>query len=247
MIKAILADDEPKALKVLEEMLQKYCPQLEVIATANSAENAYQLITSSHPDLIFLDVAMPEESGFDLLRRLPSLDFEIIFVTGFDTYAIDAIKFCAIGYVLKPIQQQDLLEAVHKAEKRISEKSDLLRNKQLLHNLINPGNSSNRIGVPTTQGLEFIPTDQIIRCEGEQKYTRVFIESRKDLLCSYNLGEFVKLLSGYGFFSPHKSHLINMAHIKRFDKEGTVTMTDESTVPVSRRKRQDFMEQLKRL
>ena len=247
MIRAVMVDDEDKSLEVLRQKLLTYCPQVEIIGSASSAAEGFELITTARPQLVFLDVAMPIESGFDLLKRLPTLDFEIIFVTGFDSYALDAIKFCAIGYVLKPIQNEELVDAVQKAERRIDEKLDSQRNRQFLHNLVNPGAGTNRIGIPTESGLEFISTDNIVRCEGYQKYTKVFTSNKRDILSSYNIGEFRKLLEGYGFFAPHRSHLINLNHIERYDREGTVTMVDQSQVPVSRRKKQEFMERLTRV
>jgi two-component system LytT family response regulator len=242
-----MIDDEAKSLQVLRQKLQTYCPEIEIVGTADSASDGFELITTARPQLVFLDVAMPVESGFDLLKRLPSLDFEIIFVTGFDSYALDAIKFCAIGYILKPIQNEELIDAVQKATRRINEKIDQQRNRQFLQNLLNPGSGNNRIGIPTEAGLEFIPTEDIIRCEGYQKYTKVFTLKHRDILSSYNIGEFRKLLEEYGFFAPHRSHLINLNHIERYDREGTVTMVDQSHVPVSRRKKQEFMEKLTRV
>ncbi len=247
MIRAILVDDEQSALGLLEDMLMELCPQIEIIAKANSAEDAFRLISAEEPDLIFLDVAMPKESGFDLLRRLPNLNFEIIFVTGFDSYAIEAIKFCAIGYILKPIQEAELIQAVAQAKKSISEKQQHNRNLQLIHNLLNPRSANNNIAIPTTAGLEFITTSDIVRCEGIQRCTKVIIKDRKAIISSYNLGDFRKLLENYGFFSPHKSHLINFAHIQRYDREGMLEMSDGMNVPVARRRRQEFLELLKRV
>ncbi len=246
-VSAVLIDDEDKALQVLKQKLATYCPQIEVKGVASSSVEGYELINSLKPQLVFLDVAMPEESGFDLLKRLPQLDFEIIFVTGFNNYALDAIRFSAIGYILKPVENEDLIAVVQKAVQRITEKLDSERNRRLLENLLNPGHVRNRIGIPTEAGLEFVPTDEIVRCEGFQKYTKVHILGRKETLSSYNIGEFRKLLENYGFFAIHKSHLINMLHIKRYDKEGTVFMVDGSPVPVSRRKKQEFLELLTRL
>lgn len=247
MISAVLIDDEAKALQVLESKLKASCPQVKVIGTANSTHAAYDLITTTSPQLVFMDVAMPNESGFDLLKRLPSLDFELIFVTGFDSYALDAIKFCAIGYVLKPIETDDLVEAVQHAERRILQKLDQQRNQQFLENLLAPGSRRNRIGIPTEAGLEFVSIEKIVRCEGLQKYTKVLTLGGKGLLSSYNIGEFRKLLEAYDFFMPHRSHLINLCHIERYDREGTVTMVDNSHVPVSRRKKQEFLDMLTRI
>jgi two-component system, LytTR family, response regulator len=246
-VSAVLIDDEEKALQVLKQKLATYCPQVEVLGIATSSATGLELIKKLKPQLVFLDVAMPEESGFGLLKRLPQLDFEIIFVTGYNNYALDAIRFSAIGYILKPVENEDLIAVVQKAVQRVTEKLDSERNRRLLENLLNPGHVRNRIGIPTESGLEFVPTDEIVRCEGFQKYTKVHTLSEKEILSSYNIGEFRKLLENYGFFSAHKSHLINMLHIKRYDKEGTVSMIDGSNVPVSRRKKQEFLDLLTRL
>ena len=246
-MRAIIIDDEAKTRQIILDKLQTHCPQVKIVAEAPSAAEAYDAILAHTPDVIFLDIAMPKESGFDLLRRLPSLNFEIIFVTGYDQYAIDAIRFCAIGYVLKPVQTDELVAAVQKAAARVTKKMEHNRNQQLLQNLANPGGAHNRIGIPTEEGIEFVETQKIIRCEGENKYTRIILMNQSPILSAYNLGEFTKLLRQYGFYTPHKSHLINMSHIKRFDKEGIVYMIDDSNVPVSRRRRQDFLEQLTRI
>jgi len=247
MITAVLVDDEKRAVQVLEESLKTDFPDIQIIGSANSAQEAQTLITQMKPDLVFLDVTMPEESGFDLLNNLPSLEFEIIFVTAFDQYAMDAINFCAIGYVLKPIKREELVMAVQRAIKSIAEKQETNRNKLLLENLINPGSPSNRIGIPTSDGLEFVAIQEIIRCEGIQRATKVVFKERKSLISAYNLGQFKRMLEEYRFFSIHKSHLVNMDHVIRYDNEGFVHMIDKSNIPVSRRKRQEFMQLFTRL
>ena len=244
---AIIIDDEQKAIQILSSFLLEYCPQVNIIDTANSLETGLHSITSHQPDLIFLDIEMPGGSGFDLLKKLPHLNFEIIFVTSHEDYAIEAIKFCAIGYILKPIREVELLAAVNQASFKISQKEENLRNKQLLQNLSNPLSQNNRIGIPTSRGLEFVETGAIIRCEGIQRYTKLILKDSKTILSSYNLGEFRKLLESYHFYSPHKSHLISLDHIIRYDKEGTIEMSDGIIVPVARRRRQDFLEKMTRL
>ncbi|MEM6966344.1 MAG: LytTR family DNA-binding domain-containing protein [Bacteroidota bacterium] len=244
---ALLIDDEQKAVVILRSLIQEFCPQVNLVGTADSLESGLVAINKLQPDLVFLDIEMPGGSGFDLLRKLPHLNFEIVFVTSHEDYAIEAIKFCAIGYILKPIREVELIAAVNQAESRINQKVENLRNKQLLENLVNPQNSTHRIGIPTSRGLDFVETGRIIRCEGIRRYTNVVIQGKKDIISSYNLGEFKKLLHTYNFFSPHKSHLISLGHIVRYDKEGTIEMTDGAHVPVARRRRNDFLERLKRL
>ena len=244
MLKTIVVDDEAKAREVLKAKIRKFCPDLDLIASAESAEQAFDLITALNPELVFLDVAMPRESGFDLLKRLPNINFEVIFATGFDDFAIDAIKFSAIGYLLKPIQTEDLVHAVHKAKLRIMERKSLERNEAFIENLLHPGQQMNKIAIPSQEGLEFVPTNNIIRFEAWQKYSKVFLLGGKVMVSSRNLGEYKKLLDQYGFFSIHKSHLVNMSHILKYLKDGFVVMSDESIVPVSKRRKSTFLDQL---
>jgi len=242
MINAVLVDDEAKALKSLQDLVQKFCPDITIVGTASTTDNAYALITELRPQLLFLDIAMPKESGFDLLKRLPSLDFEIIFVTGFDNYAIDAFQFSAIGYVVKPIESADLINAVHNATNHINLKTENQQNRELLRNMNNPKSLDSRIGIATMDGLEFIEVSNIIRCEALQRVTKIVIQDQKTLVSSNNLGAFIKLLEPYGFFAAHRAHLINLKHVKRFHREGTITMMDDSTIPLSRRRKNDFLE-----
>lgn len=247
MIKAIIIEDEAHARLTLKSKLEEYCPDVKLLGMADNPEEGRKLIRDLSPELVFLDVAMPGESGFDMLAKLDHLDFEIIFVTGFDNFAIDAINLCAIGYLLKPIQNSVLIKTVHNAGQRIRARRDNARNKELIRNLKQPGNSSNRIGIPTEGGLEFVPTSAIIRCEGLNKMTRLFLTGSKTLVSSYSIGEFVRLLDPYGFFQAHRSHLINLNRILRYNREGQVTMEDHSQVPVSKRRRGEFLQQLTRL
>lgn len=244
---AILIDDELPALSVLQDNLKTYCPQIQTLGTGTSAEEAMTLIQKHRPEIVFLDIEMPHESGFDLLRKMPRLDFEIIFVTGYDSYALQAIKFCAIGYILKPVRAEELIAAVNAAEMRVREKAEFNRNKQLLFNLTNPGHAANKLGIPTERGLEFVETAEIVRCEGIQRCTKVVLTGRKSIISSYNLGEFIKMLENYNFFAVHKSHLVGISHIVRYDKEGSLEMSDGASVPVSRRRRQDFLDKMTRL
>ncbi len=247
MIQAIVIDDELRPRQLLIDLLQENCPNINVLAEADSAERGVQLIENLKPDLIFLDVAMPKASGFDLLKRKPNnLAFEVIFVTGFNDYAIQAISFCAIGYVTKPIKEEALVEAVKNASQRIHEKRDHKRNLQLLHNLTNQGSDDNIIGIPTQEGLELIAVKNIIRCESDRKHTTVFIQNQDPLVSSYNIGKFKTFLESYQFFSVHKSHLINLRHVRRYHREGLAYMSDNTAVPVSKIRRKEFLEQINR-
>ena len=248
MITTILIDDERKALITLEKKIQKLFPDdLQIIDKVNDAKTAYECIVEKKPQLLFLDIAMPVWSGFDLLQRLPNLNFEVIFTTGFDEYAIEAIQFCAIGYVVKPIQTEDLVQAVNNAKKRILLKEENILNKQLITNLLNPNNQDNKISIPMMSGLEFVKVKDIIRCEGMERCTKIILDNTntKPLVSSYNLGEFKKLLDKYGFFASHRSHLINLSHVVRYEKDGLITLSDNSSVPLARRNKSVFLERIK--
>ena len=244
-MKTILIDDEDHIRKTLKHKINICCPEIEIIAEANSAQQGYELINELHPDLVFLDISMPKETGFDLLKRLDTIDFEIIFATGFDNFAINAIEFCAIGYLTKPIELDKLKAAVANAKKRIHQKKQNKQVTQLIHNLSNPGNQQNKICIPCMNDLKFITISNIIRCEGINKMTRIIIQGQKDLISSYNIGNYHKMLEPYGFFVTHKSHLVNLSFIKKYQKDGMIILEDGSSVPIARRRRKQFLDSIK--
>ena len=238
MIRCILIDDEAKALKMLQKKIEKKFPQLEIIATYQEPEKAVEGIKELKPDLIFLDIAMPNMSGFDVLSQFDEPEFEVIFVTAYDNFAIQAIRHAAIGYIVKPIDDEMLAEAIANAEKNIRLKTAKFNNKVLL-DLLNEKN--NTIPVPTNEGYVFIKKDNIIRLEGTDGYTKIICQDNNEYLSSYNLGKFTEIL-GRNFFQPHRSHLVNIKHISRYLKEGYLEMPDQTRVPLSKNKRKEFME-----
>ncbi len=248
LMNAVIIDDEPHAVAVLEKLLFIHCPGVVVLGKANNVEQGIRLINRTEPDLIFLDVVMPRASGFKLIKQLPAQQSpEIIFVTSFDAYALEAIRCCALAYIIKPIQTEELLQAVRLANQRIGQKVSYERSQALIHNLNSAQPKHKRLGIPSEKGLEFVEVGHIIRCEGLSGCTRIVLKDGKNLLSSYNIGEFKKLLESYRFFPVHKSHLINLDEIMRYDREGSVLMIDQTLVPVSRRRRQEFLTQIERL
>jgi two-component system LytT family response regulator len=241
-IKALLVDDEPKLLKVLEMKLERYCPSVTVVATAGDITQAKTALEKCTPDLVFLDIAMPGGNGFDLLRQLTSINFEIIFVTGFNDYALDALKISAVDYLLKPVNTQDLIKAVHKASTRIEGRQKIQLYDNLRHNLNHLGDQETQVAIPGSQSYDFVPVRDIVRCEGWQKYTKIYLTDGSCIISSYNIGVFVDLLKSYGFYSIHKSHFINIQLISKYQSDGTLVMRDSSHVPVARRKRDAFVQ-----
>lgn len=244
-VNAILIDDERKALAILKDKITRLCPNVKVVAETQSPKEGVALIKTLKPQLVFLDVAMPEMSGFDLLTEIPNPDFEIIFATAFDNYAIEAIKHCAIGYLVKPVDNSDLIETVEKAINNIQEKSALQKNRLLIENLGIQTFQNKKIVVPTQEGLEFIQISDIIHFQGDNGYTYIHFSNRKPILSSHNIGYFNKLLENQSFYLIHKSHLINLSHIEKYLNEGYVVLTGSFKLPVSRNRRQDFLNSLK--
>ncbi|MCB0635350.1 MAG: response regulator transcription factor [Lewinella sp.] len=241
LLKALIIDDEPKLAKVLQLKLGQYCPEVEVAATGGNVQEGEALVRQHQPDLVFLDIAMPGGSGFELIERFSVINFEIIFVTGFNEYVLDALKVSAVDYLLKPVVTEELVEAVGKARRRIADREKIELYHILKHNLKHIGDQDTRVAIPGAQAYDFIRIADIIRCEGWQKYTRIYLRDGSMIVSSYNIGVFKEMLSSYGFYVTHKSHLINTKLITRYLKEGLVVMQDGAQVPVSRRKRDDFI------
>lgn len=241
---AIIVDDEPKLREVMDIKLKQHCPEITLVGKASNAQEAFDLITEKSPDIVFLDIAMPGESGFDLIEKFEQIDFQLIFATGFNEYALDALKLSAVDYILKPINTEDLINAVQKAIENLSTKEKVEHYEVLKHNVKNLGKQNTKIALASTDAYDFIKVSQIIRCEGWQKYTKIHIADSKTIISSYNIGVYKDMLSNYGFYSCHKSHLINENLIQRYLKEGLIVMSDGSEVPVSRRKKEEFLEKV---
>ncbi len=245
-IKAILIDDEAKALEGLQIKVNKYFPEIEIVAMCSNPKKAVETINNEQPDLVFIDIEMPVLSGFDVLAKINNPTFEIIFVTAYNNYAIEAIKSCAIGYIVKPIDNDELKLAVNNAIKNINQKTAFEKNLQLLSHL---GSKSTKvkIAVPSQKGLTFIKTDTIIRFEGVDGYTNIYCVDEKPFLSSYSIGKFCKLLENTDFFLCHKSHLINLHFVKSLYNEGSIEMIDRSTITCARSKKNELLEKMKQL
>jgi two-component system LytT family response regulator len=245
IINAILIDDERKALAILKNKIERLCPNVKIIAETQNPVEGIEFIKKLKPQLVFLDVAMPELSGFDLLSEIKNPNFEIIFATAFDNYAIEAIKHCAIGYLVKPVDNNDLVETVNKAIKNIEGKSALEKNKQLIENLGVQSFQNKKIVIPSQEGLEFVEIADIIHCEGVEGYTKIHFIHQKPILSSHSIGHFKKLLGNQSFYLIHKSHLINLSYIEKYLNEGYVVLSGNHKLPVSRNRRSGFLNSLK--
>lgn len=249
-IKTIIIDDESNGRDILQALLEKFCPSVEIAAVAESAGQGKQLIEQHKPQLVFLDINMPGMNGFELLEQFGAPDFEVVFVTAHDNYALKAFKFSAIDYVLKPIDLDDLKNAVKKAEEKLAAKSrPKERYTEFFHNIKNMQNPFDKLGLATRDGLIFIKISDIIRCESDVNYTWFFLEGGEKILASKTLKEFEEMLDEYNFYRIHKSHLVNLSHLKRYVKGegGSVIMSDNSEVEVSRRNKEGLMKRLQQI
>lgn len=243
VLKAILIDDELKSRSNLRQLLMEYCTNVEIIAEAGSAVEALKLIKELNPDLLFLDIEMGEVSGFDLLKLLNGQQkFEVIFVTAFDKYGIQAVKACAIDYLLKPINILELSNAVEKAVMQINPKKENERLKELVANL-DRGDDEQRIAIPLSDKIEFLAISKIIRLEAEGNYTHIYLDNKKQYLVCKTLKEYQDLLENHNFIRTHQSHLINFRKISAYVKTdgGYVAMEDGSQVPISRQKKDEVL------
>lgn len=246
MIKVLLIDDEERATDSLQLMIEKFIPETGRIWVCNDAEKAARLIHRIDPDLVFLDIRMPHLSGFELLNRLPNKNFKVIFTTAYDEYAIQSIRFSAFDYLLKPIDAEELINAV----KRYSQTKDhyppdekLFKNIAL--NMQLQDRRGFRLALPSREGVHFLFPGEIVRCEAEGNYTRFYTVDHKQRLTSRTLGEYEELLSPYHFIRSHKSHLVNRDFISYVDHEGFIILKDSTRVELSRRRKAEVMAALK--
>ncbi len=247
-LRTIIVDDEPDAVNFIKSIITEYCPKLEVVGTGKSAKEGAKLIIDKTPDLVFLDVEMPHGSGFDLLANFPEHSFDVIFITAFNHYAIKAIKFSAVDYILKPININEFIVAVDKVlEKRSNNHKPSSGINTLLENVRSslPG----KLAIPTSDGMEYLNTKEIIRIEADRSYSWFFLMDSRKVLVSRNLKEYQELLSDRNFFRTHNSHLINLEHVKKYIRHegGAVELIDGSQVPISRGKRDLFLLQMAKL
>lgn len=245
MITTLLVNGKLQNLNRLQKTISQFCPQIHVCGIATNLANAFQIINEKHPSLIFIDKGSCKLTCVNVLQRLCSLNIETILISDEKEFAYSAINFQIGTYLLKPLKEEALKEAVQKASTQIKLKQEKSYKKESVEKIVYQKLPySELIGIPTMEGYEFIKIEEIIRCEGLQKCTRVITTDRTGIISSYNIGEFRKKLKHYGFYSPHKSHLINLRKVKKYHKEGTIILADNSSVPVARRKKMDFLSQV---
>ncbi len=236
---ALLIDDEPAAITSMRKILQTACPEITVLGSAGDVGEGLLKTEQLRPELIFLDIKMPSGTGFDLVRKMEKGNRpEIIFVTSDDSFAMQAIKVAAMGYLVKPVDAHELKVAVENASQRIRQKNSEVRLEALLANLETNEYARKKVGIPSEQGLEFIAAGDIIYCEGEDGYTRIHITGQASRLSSYSIGEYRKLLAPFNFFAVHRSFLVNRSHVQKQVRSGNVILSNGLEITVSRRRKE---------
>lgn len=244
----VIIDDEPDAVDFIRSIVSEYCTGLDVRGTAHNIKDGQQLINDIKPELVFLDVEMPNGTGFDLLTYFPEKNFDVIFITAFNHYAIRAIKFSAVDYILKPINIGEFIESVNKVihKRKTSSYSGNGNIEALLENIRT--SNPTRLVIPTSDGREYLNPKEIIRIEADRSYSWFFIADKRKILVSKHLKEFQDLLIDRNFFRPHNSHLINLDFVRKFVRNdgGYIVMTDGSQVPISRTRKDLFLDHMSR-
>jgi len=244
MIRTVVIEDEEHSRKMLMGMLQENCRAITVVASADSVKTGLTAIAEQKPELVFLDIELQSETSFEILEKLPEINFELVFTTAFDHYALKAIKFCAIDYLLKPIDLNELRTAVAKAEKRLN-REYLNKNLEVLVNNLKSGSQNNhRIALSTLEGLLFVNVRDIIYCESSGPYTKFIFKQADKIITSKHLKEYEDLLNEYDFFRIHKSYLVNLQEIKKYirGEGGHLIMSDGATLNVSKQRKESFLQ-----
>lgn len=246
-IRGILVDDEPRGLNSLQRLLQMNCPDVNVVATYTNVDEATLCMQQLQPQLVFLDIGMPVKNGFELLKEINDIPFEVIFVTAHNQFMIEAFHFSAIDYLLKPIDEELLIGAVKRARKRIEEKAGTTNIQTFLHNVKTNTPGAMRLCIPSLKGFQVVELEEILYAEASGNYTNFYFRAEHPICTSKPIHEYEELLSDSGFVRIHKSFLVNLIHIKQYFKGegGYVLLSNGKEIEVARRKKESFLDKMK--
>lgn len=249
MLKTVIIDDETNAREVIKHLLLNHCHDVELVGEAEGVASGIQLINAQKPDLVLLDIHLKDGSGFDLLQGFDIINFQIIFITAYEKYALKAFKFSAIEYLLKPVDPNELCRAIEKAVLSVETHDNNLRLNAFFNNFRHINTEVKKIVLHTSESVYLINVNDIIRCQSEHNQTRFFLQNQEDFLVSKPLKEFDDMLNGYEFARVHKSHLVNLKYAIRFDKAGknNLVLSDKSIIPVDSRSKVELIERFKLL
>ncbi|MDI9310700.1 MAG: LytTR family DNA-binding domain-containing protein [Limnohabitans sp.] len=249
MIKAVIVDDEIAGAEVLEYLVKQYCPDIEIISIQHSVDSAIDTIKKVQPDLVFLDIEMPTGTGFDVIKNTSELNYVTIFITAYENYAIKAFKTNALDYLLKPIDIEELVNAVEKVRKKINNSKSSISNdlEEVIINSLNKNNNSNkRLAVSTFDGVIMLDTNDVIYLEADSNYTNVYMKDNKKMLISKTLKYFEDSLPNSSFFRVHKTFIINISAIVKYlnSDGGYIILSNNAKIPISRSKKNELMQKL---
>lgn len=247
-IRTILVDDEPRGLSALQKLIEMHCPEIDIVALCSNANEALEKIAQLKPNLVFLDIAMPEKNGFDLLKEISPINFEIIFVTAHDDFMLQAFKFSAVDYLLKPVESDLLEEAVKRAAKKIEEKTSGGNLETLLYNIRNKeGGQKQKLCITSLKGFQVVKLSEIVYCEASSNYTNFHFVDRPLICASRPIHEYEEMLHDCNFVRIHKSIVVNLEHVKEYlrGEGGTIILSNGKKVEVSRRRKETFMTSMK--
>jgi len=246
-LKCVIVDDESNAARLLKLLVEEIDDGIEIAKIFDDPTEALAEIPVMKPDFLLLDVDMPFLSGFQLLEKLQDPSIPVIFVTGFDEYAVKALRMSAVDYLLKPVNIEELRRAINSVRERLAKSDNSLQNRWLLENLKRSDLLSRKLGVPSESSIEFIYMKDIIYLEALDRYTNVVSEHRNPILSSYNVGEFGKLCDDTVFFQTHRSYIINLSKIESYLKEGAIVMSNGKAIPLARRRKDSFLASLQHI
>ena len=249
-MRTIIVDDEPNARQVIANLLELYCDKVELIGQAENVKTAVELIRELKPDIVLLDIQMPDGTGFDVLKKLGHIEFNFIFITAYEQFAIKAIKLSALDYILKPINTNELIDSIERAEMHQFNKDEIKIKLDNFNQNFNTQNTEKRITLNTTDSVYSIKIKDIAYCKSDKNYTEIFLENDDKLLISKTLKDFEILLADFGFFRVHQSFLVNMNYVIRYEKDGLggfSILNNEVKIPVSSRKRDGFLRFLEKM
>jgi two-component system LytT family response regulator len=241
MLKAILIDDEPDCIRLLSLQLKEHCPQVQILGQYTSSEESLHAIQTQEPDVVFLDIEMPEMNGFTLLEQLDEIPFSLIFVTAYNEFALKAFRFSALDYLLKPLDTHELQEAVRKAEKR--QRIDQ-RQLDMLRSQLQGRHHPQKIAVPHQSGVVFVELKDLVYCEADSNYTRLFLTNGKQYLLSKTLRDVQQVLEERNFLRVHRQYLVNLDHIKMYHKgeAAYLVMQGDTNIPVAKNQKERLVQ-----
>jgi two-component system LytT family response regulator len=245
-MKAVLIDDEVDSIQVLKNLLHTHCPGVEIVGEANSVTSALQVIEQRMPDLLLLDIAINDETAFDLLDRLPAVNFHVIFITAWDNHAVRAFRYSAIDYLLKPVDGDDLRKAINKVESKANNNQILDQLKVLEDNISTFQSSQQKIAIPTISGLSFMLLNDILRLEANANCTNIYVSNKTRIVTTRSISEWEGFLPDTIFYRIHNSHIINLNKVQKYRKGrgGALVMEDGTEIEVALRRRDDFLRRL---